>query len=53
MVGYYNIELPLQQANNDLVKCCRLTLPGFDFNMTLFFSFFFLHVWVRPFQSGI
>lgn len=37
MVGYHNIELPLQQANNDLVKCCRLTLPVFDFNMILFF----------------
>lgn len=33
MVGYHNVELPLQQANNDFVKCCRLTLPVFDFNM--------------------
>lgn len=40
MVGYHNIELPLQQANNDLVKCWRLTLPVFDFNMIIFFSFF-------------
>lgn len=33
MVGYHNVELPLQQANNDFVKCCGLTLPVFDFNM--------------------